>query len=208
MLRHPTQTPRFRELFDLKVVGVVTCLALASVISCDLVNRALDKRVFPQEATVSPQSFHPQTKATVILALRTQDAERHTCATALGAGDGRLRCENETPKRRLARSNRPVDDNLVDVLQPYQLSGNHPVLLSGVWHSPEIAYRRHLEPARERRKDQLQTFYAQCDVEFLERFSSVDVRYDFGKAWATIKDVPVGRVSHCTILKDPDAPAI
>ncbi len=209
MLRYPDQVPRLRELFDLKLVGVMACITLVGVISCDLLNRTIDRRLVPGRATMAPESWQPQTKTTIVLALKTQDAERHTCATELGANDGTLRCEYESQKRRLPRPNRPADDNLADVLQPYQVAeGNHPLLLAGVWQSPQIAYRRHLEPSRERRKEQLQTFYAQCEVEFLARFGNVDVRYEFGKAWANLKDVPVGRVERCTILRDPIAPSI
>lgn len=210
MLRYPTQAPRFRELFDLRLTGVVACIALVGVVSCDLVNRALDKRLLPQAAAAaSYTTWQPQTQATVVLALKTQDAERHSCATDASANDGELRCEYENQKRRVPRAQRPADDNLVTLLQPYALpSGNSVVLLSGVWNTPEVAYRRHLEPARERRKEQLQTFFAECDVEFLARFENVDVRYDFGKAWAKHKDVPVGRATQCRILKHPDAPAL
>ena len=191
------------------MVGIMACIALTGIVSCDLLNRALDKRLLPQRAESAPETWQPNTKTTVILTLKTQDAERHSCATELSINNGALRCEYETTKRRLPRPHRPADDNLIDVLQPYQVApGNHPLLLSGVWQAPEIAYRRHLEPARERRKEQLQTFYAQCEVTFFDRFSSVDVRYEFGKAWANLKDVPAGRVERCKILTDPDAPSI
>jgi hypothetical protein len=209
VLHHPTQTPRLRELFDLKMVGIMTCVAVTGIMSCDLVNRAFDKRLLPQHAEVAPETWQPHTKTTLILTLKTQDAERHTCATELVANNGALRCEYENAKRKTPRTNRPADDNLGDVLQPYRVApGNHPLLLSGVWQTPEVAYRRHLEPSRDRRKDQQQTFYAQCEVEFFERFSSVDVRYEFGKTWTNLKDVSTGHATRCTILKDPEAPSI
>lgn len=209
VLRYPTSVPRLRELFDVKLVGVASCVALLAVVSCDLVNRTLDKNLLPTPAKVSPADWQPNTKATLVLALKTQDAERHTCATYEGAGDGTLRCEYETQKRRLARDNRKADDNFAEVLQPYRVTpGNHPVLLSGVWNTPKVAFRRHREPPRERRKEQLQTFYAECEVEFLTRFSSVDVRYEFGKPWSNLKDVPVGRVERCSILNSAEAPSI
>lgn len=209
MLRFPTRVPQLRDLFDPKLVGVLACFAVLGVVSCDLLNRAVDKRLIPGRASAAPETWQPQTKTKIVLTLKTQDAERHTCATELGASDGTLRCEYENQKRRLPRGNRPADDNLADVLQPYLVApGNHPVLLAGVWHTPQVAYRRHLEPARERRKEQLQTFYAECEVEFLARFASVDVRYDFGKSWTNHKDVPVGSVEHCTILTNAEAPSI
>lgn len=184
----------------------MACIVVVGVVSCDLVNRALDRRLLPKPAAAAPDTWQPNSQATVVLALKTQDAERHTCATDRGTEEGELRCEYENQKRRLPRAQRPADDNLATLLQPYPITpGNQVVLLSGVWNTPEVAYRRHLEPARERRKEQLQTFYAQCDVEFLARFESVDVRYDFGKAWAKQKDVPVGRATRCTILKHPAA---
>jgi hypothetical protein len=209
VLRYPTRVPRLRELFDLKLVGLMACLVLVGIASCDLVNRALDKRLLPGRAAAQPETWQPNQHATLILALKTQDAERHACASEFSAGNALLRCDYENTKRRLPRPTRPVDDNLVNVLQPYLVeSVNQPVLLSGVWHSPQIAYRRHLEPARDRRRELLQTFYAQCEVEFLERFSSVDVRYEIGKSWTTLKNVPVGRVVSCTILRAPEAKAI
>ena len=179
-------------------------LAVLGVVSCDLVNRALNRKLLPAEQAPDTSAWVKSAVATVRLALKTQDAERHACAS--GETFDELRCEHDANKRKVPRgADDPADDNLRTALQPFKTAiGEQPVLLGGIWYTPELAFRRHREPSRERRGPQLQTFYAECEIEFLGRLDTVDVRYDFGKPWAPVKNVPVGRAKRCTILEAPE----
>jgi len=191
-------------LFDAKAVALLCGLGAVGVMSCDLVTRAVNRKLAPAEASPDVSSWTTGNVANVRLALQTQDAERRVCASAKKFEE--LRCEHDANKRKVARgSAEPVDDNLRSILQPFKTAvGEHPLLVGGLWYTPELAFRRHSEPSRERRGNQLQTFYADCEVEFLGRLDSVDVRYEFGKAWSAIKNVPVARARHCTIVEAPE----
>lgn len=203
----PTRPPTFRQLFDAKVWGSVVVLSTLAIVSCDLVTRAVNRKFLPAEQAPDVGAWKTGAVATVRMALKTQDAERHACASAQ-TFDG-LRCEHDANKRKVPRpSQDPADDNLRNALQPFKTAvGEHTLLLGGLWYTPELAFRRHREPSRERRGPQLQTFYAECEVEFLGRLDAVDVRYDFGKSWSAAKNVPVGRAKRCTILRAPEIAA-
>lgn len=197
----PSHAPKFKAIFDRKVIVVILLLVVLGVVSCDLLNRAIARRLSPQTREPDPASWTTGTSTRVVLALKTQDAERHACATNQKFEN--YRCEYEANKRRGTKPpNEPVDDNQRFLLQPFKSAlGNHPLLLGGVWYTPEVAMRRHREPARDRRAAQLQTFYAECEVSFVGNLESLDVRYDFGKGWSPLKNVPVGRVDRCSILE-------
>lgn len=207
MQQAPARPPAFRQLFDVKLVGALLALVTLGVVSCDLVNRTINRKVLPTEQGPDVSGWTTGAVATVRLVLRTQDAERHVCASG-EAFDG-LRCEHDANKRKVSRgSQEPVDDNLRNVLQPFKTAvGEHPLIVGGLWYTPELAFRRHREPSRERRGAQLQTFYADCEVEFLGRLESVEVRYDFGKPWSAVKNAPVARAKRCTILQAPELAA-
>lgn len=204
MRRAPTRPPAFRQLFDAKVVALSCGLGMVGVGSCDLVTRAVNRKLAPAEVSPDVSAWTKGQVGNVRLALQTQDAERRVCAS--GKKFDGLRCEHDASKRKVPRdAAEPVDDNLRNILQPFTTAiGQHPLLVGGMWYTPELAFRRHSEPARERRGNPLQTFYADCEVEFLGRLDSVDVRYDFGKAWSAIKNVPVARARRCTIIEAPE----
>lgn len=197
----PTRLPRFGELFDLRAVGSLCVMVALVVVSCDLVNRGVNRKLLPKEQAPDPTTWTEGKTASVRLALKTQDAERNSCAS--GRTVGELRCDFDANKKRVSRRpDEPLDDNLRTSLQPYKTAvGDQALAIGGVWHTPELAFRRHREPSRERRGAQLQTFYAECEVEFVGQFDSVEVRYDLGKPWSTAKNLPIARAQRCTILE-------
>lgn len=201
MSRPPTRVPRFGELFDLRAVGSLCILAALGVVSCDLVNRSVNRKLLPKDQAPDTSTWVTGKTTSVLLALKTQDAERYSCGSSRSVGE--LRCDFDNNKKRVSRRpDEPIDDNLRTSLQPYKTAvGDHALVIGGVWHTPELAFRRHREPSRERRGAQLQTFYAECEVEFIDKFDSVEVRYDLGKPWSTAKNLPVAKAQRCTILE-------
>ncbi len=191
-------------MFDLKFIACLALLGGTSVVACDLVNRAVDRRVLPKPQESAPADWNVGSTTHVVLALKTEDAERNGCATTQRFDT--FHCEYDGAKRRVARSpDEPIDDNLRFVVQPFKTAvGEHLVAIGGIWHTPELAFRRHQEPSRERRGAQLQTFYAACDVTFIGKLDTLDVRYDFGKKWTPAKNVAVARAERCTILEQPE----
>lgn len=197
----PTRVPRFGELFDLKAIGSLCLVMALGVVSCDLVSRSVNRKLLPKAQAPDSSTWTTGKTATVLLALKTQDAERNNCASSRSVGE--LRCDFDGNKKRVPRrADEPLDDNLRTSLQPYKTAvGDQVLIIGGVWHTPELAFRRHREPSRERRGAQLQTFYAECDVEFVQQFDTVEVRYDLGKPWSTVKNLAVARAQRCTILE-------
>lgn len=203
----PTHPPAFRQLFDAKLIAALLALLTLGIVSCDLVTRTVNRKLLPLEQAPDVASFTTGAVVKVRLALKTQDAERHACAS--GQNFDELRCEHDATKRKVSRgAEQPADDNLRTILQPFKTAtGEHSLLVGGLWHTPQLAFRRHREPSRERRGPQLQTFYADCELEVLGRLDSVDVRYDFGKSWSAVKNVPVTRAKQCNIVQAPELAA-
>jgi hypothetical protein len=103
-------------------------LAVLGVVSCDLVNRALNRKLLPSEQAPDTSAWVKSAVATVRLTLKTQDAERHACAS--GETFDELRCEHDANKRKVPRgADDPADDNLRTALQPFKTAiGEQPVL--------------------------------------------------------------------------------
>lgn len=201
----PPPAPSLGQVFDWKLLLALGLLVGFGVVSCDLVNRALDRVGSAQPPAPDPAQWQPETRTRLTFALDTLDAERHACASDQEFGT--TRCEFRAKKLRFPRAtDQPIDDDKQHVLQPYLTAvGEHPVLVAGVWHTPEVAFRRHLEPPRSRKPEELQPFYVECEVEFVGRMETFEARYAFNQKWQAGAPTAAGVASWCTILRgDPN----
>ncbi len=199
--------PRFWFVFDWRLLASTALVGTIAVISCDVVNAKVSKQAdvwFDRERPApEPSEWTSGSSAEVELTLVTKDADRLACADDREFDDAH--CEYKKAKRRWPHDPKgPVDDNKLDVIQPYRTAvGNYLVLVAGLWATPELAYRRHLEPSHGRPEKELSRFIALCRLRFLGRMDGAEVRWDFNQKWYEEKWAPVARAESCEIVEQP-----
>lgn len=182
-------------------------LGVVAFIGCDLVNAKLGSRVDDwlgrARPSPVPQEWVEGATVAVELTLITKDADRLACADDRDF-DGH-HCEYNKAKRRWPREpSQPIDNNKADVIQPYRTAvGNYLVMVAGLWATPELAMRRHLEPARGTPDKQLRRFIARCDLRFLGKMDGVEVRWDYNQKWYAEGSAPVAVAEACTLVQKP-----
>lgn len=195
--------PRFWALLDWRLLASIVAIGALGVASCDVVNAGVASRVNQwlgrARPAPNPAAWKVGATAEVELTLITKDADRLSCADD-GEFDG-ARCEFKRDKRRWPFDpEAPLDDNRQRVIQPYRTAtGNHLVLVSGLWATPALAMRRHLEPGRGVADKELKRFVARCQLEFLGSMKDVEVRWDFNQKWYKEPNGPVARAIDCEI---------
>ncbi len=199
--------PSFWFVFDWRLLLSIGLIGVIAVMSCDVVNAKVAEqadiwfdRVRPAP---EPTQWTAGASAEVELTLVTKDAERLACADDR-VFDGN-HCEYDKNKRRWPQErDKPLDDNRLELIQPYRTAvGNYLVMVSGLWATPELAMRRHLEPARGRAEKSLKRFIARCTLRFLGNMDGVQVRWDFNKQWYTEKWARAAKAESCTIVEQP-----
>jgi hypothetical protein len=198
--------PGFWFVFDWRLVAAAAAVLLVGFVSCDVVNAKLDASMDSwmgrELPAPDPEEWKPGTRTEVDLTLVTKDAERLACADDREF-EGTL-CEYKDDKRRRRHDRtQPADDNRVHLIQPYRTArGNHLVLVAGLWATPDIAMRRHREPARGVAEKTLRRFIARCHLRFVGEMDGVDVRWEFNKKWYAEQRAPVAVAEHCQIVRD------
>jgi hypothetical protein len=196
--------PAFWFIVDWRALVSLLLIGLVAAISCDVVNAktqaAADRLMGHGVAVPDAAAWTPGTTHTIELTLVTKDADRLACADDRSID--KLRCQYDKDRRRKPRdNNQPLDDNDIDVIAPYRTAtGNVLVMVAGLWATPELAMRRHMEPVRGRADKDLRRFIARCELLFEGRLDGVQVRWDFKNQWYTENVAPVARAQSCTII--------
>jgi hypothetical protein len=191
--------PRLRDLFDLKSVLLWCLLGVVGFQACDIVNRKLDQRFAGGAGTPNPKRWETGKTMRVGITLVTKDADRLACASDLKFGEAR--CEFKQNKQRWPKEEGAiVDDNGVNLIVPYRTTiGNHLIFITALWDNPAMAFRRHREPSRSIPEAKLKRFTANCNLEFIGKFDSIELRWDYSKPWYTEKNAAVARALDCVI---------
>lgn len=191
--------PRLRDLFDFRLLAALALLGVVAFQSCDLVNRKLDERYNPSSVTPKPKEWVEGVTRRVGITVVTKDADRLACASDKVFDN--TRCEFQQNKQRWPKvEGAIVDDNGVDLVVPYRTTvGNHLVFIAGLWDPPATAFRRHREPSRSIPEAKLKRFTALCDLHFIGKHDSVELRWDYSKPWYTERAVAVARAKDCII---------
>jgi hypothetical protein len=133
--------------------------------------------------------------------LITADASRLDCAHAQSFEGTHCRYGGDKlpwPKA----ENAPVDDNAVDIIQPYRTSpDNALLLLAGLWAQPDVAMRLHREPPGGVQAKRLGRFDVTCRVKFIGRFDDVQLRWDNTPQtpWQPERGAWVAKPISCTV---------
>jgi hypothetical protein len=197
--------PRFWFIFDWRLLASMAALGTIAFAACDIVNAKAEAqaRLWRGEADTTPRPAEwVEGKVVELdLTLITKDADRLSCADEREL-DG-AHCEFQKNKqRRKADPTRPVDDNRIDVIQPYRTAvGNNLVLVAGLWATPALAMRRHLEPARGMQDKDLRRFIARCKLKFVGVLEGTELRWDYNQQWYSEAKAPVARALWCDVLE-------
>jgi len=153
----------------------------------------------PEDLHTDVTKWHVGAETSVRVTVITADSTRLSCAHA-GEIDG-AHCAFGGDRIIWAHGpNEPVDDNGVNIVQPYRTSpDNALILLIGLWAQPEVAMRLHREPPTGVVAKRLQRFDVTCKAKFVTKWDAVDLRWDTVASWQTEKGAWVARAESCTV---------
>jgi hypothetical protein len=202
----PLQPPKFWFVFHWRLIVSFVALAVVAFAACDLINAKVDAKVAQwsgaADTTPRPSNWTQGYEAELDLTLITKDADRLACADD-AEYEGSY-CEfKEGKQRRKSDHGQPMDDNRIHVIQPYRTAlGNNLVLVAGLWATPALATRRHLEPARGVPDKDLRRFIARCKLKFIGEMQNVEVRWDYNQQWYNEAKAPLARAEWCEVLEN------
>lgn len=138
-------------------------------------------------------------EASLRVTVITADAARLACAHS-EVIDG-AHCAFGKDKLPWARAETdPSEDNGENIIQPYRTSpDNALVLVIGLWAQPEVAMRRHREPPIGVPAKRLNRFDVTCQVKFVGKLDTLDMRWDVTGAWQAERNAWVVRPIHCQV---------
>jgi hypothetical protein len=101
----------------------------------------------------------------------------------------------------------PYEDNnnRLNIIQPYRTwFDNKLVFVSGLWATPEVAYRLHREPPIGVVPEKLARFAVECQLTFLGQLQNAKLRWSPQQSW-TDPDGPawVGKAETCKLIDEP-----
>lgn len=143
--------------------------------------------------------------STVRITLVTADFNLLACASEQSF-DG-AHCGFKTTTEVWPRDpSKPVDDNKLDVIQPYRTWFDNKLLfVAGLWAQPEVAHRVHQEPSHGIQADKLARFAVECRIRFLGRFDRVKLRWNAQQSWSDpdAGATWAGRAEFCKLIDEP-----
>jgi hypothetical protein len=176
----------------------IAMLAGIATIANSWLNQRIDRSLDPPRLKPQVQWVVGQ-EADVEITLITDDMRRLSCASDTVV-EG-THCAFDANKRRWPRQpDAPLDDNLVDVIQPYRTADtNQLIFVSGLWAQPELAMRVHREPPESVASDKLLRFVAYCHVRFMGELKSAWTRWEQGAQWQGDASALVAKPLSCTL---------
>lgn len=163
-------------------------------------NTLLDRQF--RQGTIAPIATQPWQvggETTVAVTLITADAERLACAH--GTVVEGLRCAYDGNRRPWpAEPDAPLDDNGARTIQPYRTADtNTLIFIAGLWNQPELALRRHQEPAEQYAVKKLLRFTAYCQVKLIAELPNAALRWDVRGRWEQNQTALVARPLACSL---------
>ena len=158
-----------------------------------------------------PESTHVETwapgvESTVRITLVTADYGLLGCASEQ-AFEG-VHCAYKSQTEAWPRDpNEGSDDNnnKLNIVQPYRTwFDNKLVFVSGLWATPDVAFRMHQEPSVGILPDKLARFAVECKLKFVGRLDAVKLRWNPQQSWVD-PDGPawVGKALTCKLIDEP-----
>lgn len=104
----------------------------------------------------------------------------------------------------------PLDDNKANIIQPYRTwNDNRLVLVAGLWATPALATRLHIEPPGNLLPEKLARFVTECKVHFVGETTEPKLKWGPSSSWnadPTTKKVMVAVPDSCQLIPEPSEP--
>ncbi len=148
-------------------------------------------------------------KSTLRITLVTADYAGLACASDKEF-EGK-HCANKGESEPWPRNpNLPLDDNKANVIQPYRTwNDNKLVLVAGLWATPALATRLHIEPPGNLLPEKLARFVTECQVRFVGEIERPKLKWGPSSSWNADPNtpmVPVAVPESCKLIPEPSEP--
>jgi hypothetical protein len=189
-----------RFLIAAAIIGGLTLLPM----SC------LGQKLEPKDPPTSKtEEWKVGGKTTLRITLVTADYAGLACA--FDKEFAGKHCANKSETEVWPRDpNAPLDDNKANVIQPYRTwNDNRLVLVAGLWNTPALATRLHIEPPGNLLPEKLARFVTQCDVHFVGEMEKPKLKWGPTSTWnadPTTPSVMVAVPDHCDLIPEPSEP--
>jgi hypothetical protein len=186
-----------RFLTAATIIGATTLLPL----SC------LGQKLEPKDPPPSPVAeWKVGGKSTLRITLVTADYAGLACAYEQEF-EGK-HCANKTENEMWPRDpNAPLDDNKANVVQPYRTwNDNRLVMVAGLWATPALATRLHIEPPGNLLPEKLARFVTECKVHFVGEMDRPKLKWGASSSWnadPNTPKVPVAVPDSCELIPEP-----
>jgi len=120
-------------------------------------------------------------------------------------------CANKSETEAWPRDpNAPLDDNKANVIQPYRTwNDNRLVLVAGLWATPALATRLHIEPPGNLLPEKLARFVTECKVHFAGEMDKPKLKWGTSSSWGADPNTPSVMVAvpdSCQLIPEPSEP--
>jgi hypothetical protein len=189
-----------RFLTAAAIIGAATLLPL----SC------LGQKLEPREPPTSAVSeWKVGGKSVLRITLVTADYAGLACAYDKEF-EGK-HCANKTETEAWPRDpSAPLDDNKANVVQPYRTwNDNRLVMVAGLWATPALATRLHIEPPGNLLPEKLARFVTECQVRFVGQMEQPKLRWGQTSSYnadPNTKQVMVAVPDSCKLIPEPSEP--
>ena len=189
-----------RFLVAAGIVGALTILPMSPI------GATLEPKEPPRSQT---QEWKVGGKSTLRITLVTADYSGLACAFDKEF-EGK-HCANKSENEAWPRDpNAPLDDNKANVIQPYRTwNDNRLVLVAGLWATPAMATRLHIEPPGNLLPEKLARFVTECKVHFVGEMEKPKLKWGPSSTWNADPNtpmVPVAVPDSCQLIPEPSEP--
>lgn len=117
-------------------------------------------------------------------------------------------CANKTENELWPRDpNAPLDDNKANIIQPYRTwNDNQLVLVAGLWATPALATRLHIEPPGNLLPEKLARFVTECNVHFVGEIEKPKLKWGTTGSFNADPNTPMVKVAvpdNCKLIPEP-----
>jgi hypothetical protein len=170
----------------------------------------LGQKLEPKEPPASAvQEWKVGGKSTLRITLVTADYAGLACASDKEF-EGK-HCASKSETESWPRDpNAPLDDNKANIIQPYRTwNDNRLVLVAGMWATPALATRLHIEPPGNLLPEKLARFVIECKVHFVGEMEKPKLKWGPSSSWGADPNtpkVPVAVPDSCQLIPEPSEP--
>ncbi len=182
------------------IIGALTILPMSPI------GATLEPKEPPRSAV---SEWKVGGKSTLRITLVTADYAGLACASDKEF-EGK-HCANKSESEAWPRDpSAPLDDNKANIIQPYRTwHDNKLVRVAGLWATPALATRLHIEPPGNLLPEKLARFVTECQVRFVGEIEKPKLKWGPNSSWNADPNTPVVQVAvpeSCQLIPEPSEP--